>query len=260
MHGFGGAPTGLGFPQEGLGHFLRQAKFAPHVTPYTLRVKGGESRGRVFLLPPPIRGRERKRLRSLRLQSPSPQESLTVGRLQIEASPALLDRSLDLFRLGQRRKQAPAPRRSRAFPASAKSLRARARGRRGLRQGGRSIGRAWRARAPRAVRSCACLAAVRPRWRSGAPPRRVAGLAGSRFSSISPRTRCSSASNVRWPIRSHVASASSRLATARSGSPARASASAKAILTSPSKSRTFCSRRSSIPRRMASSPPLAVLP
>ena len=47
------------------------------------------------------------------------------------------------------------------------------------------------------------------------------GLAGSRLSRISPRARCSSASNARWPIRSDVASASSRIARARPRSPAR---------------------------------------
>src|ERR1700733_11365462 len=47
---------------------------------------------------------------------------------------------------------APAPWRSQASPASAKSLRARARGQRGLRRDGRSIGRAWRALATRAAR------------------------------------------------------------------------------------------------------------
>ena len=41
---------------------------------------------------------------------------------------------------------------------------------------------------------------------------------------------------------------------ARSGSPARASASASAIFNSPSNNRTFCSRSSSTPRRMSSSP------
>src|ERR1700722_13822034 len=61
------------------------------------------------------------------------------------------------------------------------------------------------------------------------------GFAESRFTSISPRTRCSSASNVRCPIRSDVATASSRVASARSTSPARASAPASAILRSPSK-------------------------
>ena len=45
------------------------------------------------------------------------------------------------------------------------------------------------------------------------------------------------------------------MATARPGSPARASASASAILSSPSKNRRFCSRRRSTPRRMSSSPP-----
>jgi hypothetical protein len=47
---------------------------------------------------------------------------------------------------------APAPRRSQASPASAKSLRARARGQRGLRRDGRSIDKAWRALATRAAR------------------------------------------------------------------------------------------------------------
>ena len=144
---------------------------------------------------------------------------------------------------------APAPRRSRAFPASARSPRAPARGRRGRRRGGRSIGRAWRARAPRAVRSCACPArfatamAVRKASSAGA------GLAGSRFSSISPRTRCSSASNARCPVRSHVASASSRTARARSTSPARASASASAILMS--RRRSERSARAEVRRRDA---------
>jgi hypothetical protein len=49
---------------------------------------------------------------------------------------------------------APVPRRSPAFPASAQSLRARARGRRRRRRGGRSIGRAWRAKARRANPNC----------------------------------------------------------------------------------------------------------
>src|SRR5277367_6333162 len=47
---------------------------------------------------------------------------------------------------------APAPWRSQASPASAKSLRARARGRRGLRRDGRLNDGAWRAQATRAAR------------------------------------------------------------------------------------------------------------
>jgi hypothetical protein len=47
---------------------------------------------------------------------------------------------------------APAPPRSPAFPESAKSLRARARGRRAPSPRGRSRGKVWRARARRAVR------------------------------------------------------------------------------------------------------------
>ena len=66
-----------------------------------------------------------------------------------------------------------------------------------------------------------------------------AGLRRLRLSSISPRARCSSASNARCPVRSHVASASSRIARARSTSPDRASASASAIFTSPSKVRSY---------------------
>ena len=58
-----------------------------------------------------------------------------------------------------------------------------------------------------------------------------------------------------FPRRSDVASASSRTARARSGSPARASASANAIFKSPLNHRTFCSRSNSTPRRMSSSPP-----
>jgi hypothetical protein len=60
--------------------------------------------------------------------------------------------------------------------------------------------------------------------------------------------------------RSLVASVSSRMARARSMSPARASASARVILASPSKVRTFCSRKSSAPRRMSLSPLSSVLP
>ena len=62
------------------------------------------------------------------------------------------------------------------------------------------------------------------------------------------------------PARSHLASASSRMATARPESPARASASASAIFNRPSKNRMFCSRSCSTPRRMSSRPlPLAPL-
>src|ERR1700727_3143478 len=50
---------------------------------------------------------------------------------------------------------APAPWRSQASPASAKSLRARARGQRGLRRDGRSIDRAWRAQTTQAARRSA---------------------------------------------------------------------------------------------------------
>ena len=61
----------------------------------------------------------------------------------------------------------------------------------------------------------------------------------------------------------HVASASSRIAMARSGSPARASASASAIFKSPSKIRTFCSRRArrrgACPRARSPSAPLAAV-
>ena len=72
--------------------------------------------------------------------------------------------------------------------------------------------RAWRARAPRAVQNCACLAASRRRWRSGRLLPQARGWRGRASSSISPRARCSSASNARWPVRSDVASASSRIA------------------------------------------------
>jgi hypothetical protein len=62
---------------------------------------------------------------------------------------------------------APAPPRSPAFPASAKGLRGRAQGPRKRPRDGRSIGRAWPARAPRAVRSCGSPAHARRRWRTG---------------------------------------------------------------------------------------------
>jgi bifunctional non-homologous end joining protein LigD len=65
------------------------------------------------------------------------------------------------------------------------------------------------------------------------------GLAASRFNRSWPRPRCNSASNVRWPVRSHVASAASRMPRARSVSPARASASARILSANPSEVRTF---------------------
>ena len=43
--------------------------------------------------------------------------------------------------------------------------------------GGR-LDRVWPAPAPRAVRSCACLAALRPRWRSGTPLPQARGWRG----------------------------------------------------------------------------------
>ena len=55
---------------------------------------------------------------------------------------------------------APVPPRSPAFPALVRSLRAGVPGPHGRRRSGRRIGRAWLAKARRAVRSCACLAAL----------------------------------------------------------------------------------------------------
>ena len=79
------------------------------------------------------------------------------------------------------------------------------------------------------------------------------GVGRVAFTSVSPRTRF---------IRFNRAEAravggrqrSSRMATARSGSPARASASASPTFRWPSNIRTFCSRRSSAPWRVSSSP------
>ena len=118
--------------------------------------------------------------------------------------------------------------------------------RKGLREhrlDGQSVDRAWPEKAPRVVRSCACLARFATAMALRNASSAAAELAGSCFNRISPRARCSSASNVRWPTRSAVASASSRMATARPGSPARASASASAIFTRPSKIRMFCARK-----------------
>src|SRR5271157_1234155 len=75
------------------------------------------------------------------------------------------------------------PRRSPEAPMLAQTPRARARARRGRRQGARSIDRAWPARARRAVGSCASIAVSRPRWRlaeaearTGDPDRAIAIL------------------------------------------------------------------------------------
>jgi len=103
--GFRGAPTGLGFPQEGLSHFLRQGKFAAHGTPYALRVKGSEPRGGVFLLPRQFGEAGERGFGFFCYKALSQQESLTVRRLQIQASLALPDRGLDLLCLRKRREQ-----------------------------------------------------------------------------------------------------------------------------------------------------------
>ena len=99
------------------------------------------------------------------------------------------------------------------------------------------------------------LAALRRRWRSGtllrqAPGWRSRASAAFRRGRDAVRRRMCDGRSVRT---SPALRRGRRVA--RSTSPARASASASAILRSPS-NRTFCSRRSSAPRRMSSSPPL----
>jgi hypothetical protein len=83
----------------------------------------------------------------------------------------------------------PAPLRSEAFPALAESLRVRARGSLWRRLDRRLVGRAWRAQARPAARSCASPASSRHRWRVWSASSAGTGLMGSRFSSISPRVR-----------------------------------------------------------------------
>jgi hypothetical protein len=68
---------------------------------------------------------------------------------------------------------APVPRRFRAFPAWARSLRALERGPPALRGGGPPIDRAWREQATPEGRNCARLAPSRSRLMSGRPPRRA---------------------------------------------------------------------------------------
>ena len=109
--------------------------------------------------------------------------------------------------------------------------------RRRRRRRSRSRDRASRARPPRGVRSCACAAALRSRWPSGRrlPRTRGGGVALAGF------RRAPNA----VPLRSAVAHEGARrerfvrMATARSRSPARASASASMIFKSPLKFRTF---------------------
>ena len=112
---------------------------------------------------------------------------------------------------------------------------------------------AWLNKARRAVRSCACLAALRRRWRSGRLLRQARdwrGRGSAAFrrgrDAVLLRTRESLALDCRQSL---IEDRNGALGIAR-----RASASANAILSSPSNSKTFCSRSISAPRRMSSSP------
>ena len=91
---------------------------------------------------------------------------------------------------------APAPLRFPAFPASAKSLQARAQGRRGRRWVGSRTGRAWRAttlpRRPKLRAPCRLAIATALRNSRSA----ASTFSASRFESTWPRTRRSSPSNA----------------------------------------------------------------
>ena len=211
-------------------------QLAPHVTAGPQAVVGRQALGRVLVAEGRLAGACEGFRRFRRAVAPRRDQRVAVSDLQLRQSLPTRRCRFDLVGLRQRRRAAPPPRRSPAFRASAKSLQALARGRRALRRGGRSIDRAWRAPAPRAVRSCACLAASRPRWRSGRLLRRrgIGGVALQQDFAARPmqfrferavaecgRTSPALRRGSRWRGR---------------GSPARASASASAIFKRPSNS------------------------
>ena len=215
-------------------------------------------------LPPIVRARpcRRRRLagsgegfrRFRRAVAARGDERVAVGDVQLRQSLPMRGFRLDLVGLRERTSAAPAPRRSRAFPASAQSLRARARGRRGRRRDGRSIGRAWRAKAPRAVsklRVPCRFATAMAVWKASSAG---AELAGSRFSRIrrAPdavrlRTRDSPGDRPSPALRR------GRRERGRDRPPALRPRPAQSSI-DPSNNRTFCSRSRSTPRRMSSSP------
>ena len=102
----------------------------------------------------------------------------------------------------QFRPEEPKPPRSPETPASARSLPAPGRARRGLRPGGRLIGRAWPARARRAVRNFGPFAVARRRWRSRKAGFGGGGIGGVLFEEDFAADRWSSASYQRCPVRS----------------------------------------------------------
>ena len=149
-----------------------------------------------------------------------------------------------LRRVAQAPPAPPAPQRSRASPASARSLRARARGRRGPRAG-RAVGLVELGQRKRGAQFEAARALLLCDGDGGQERflrRRGVGRVAlqqdfaSRPDAVPPRTGASRRSRTS-PARS------SRVVTARSGSPAWASASASATFMSPSRNRTFCSRK-----------------
>jgi hypothetical protein len=141
----------------------------------------------------------------------------------------------------------PAPRLSPKIPVSTRSPRAPIQERRGTRRRDRSRGRAWRAKSPRSwkLRMACCFETAMEVTKA---PCAGARLAGCRFSRISPRTRSSSASNTRWPVRS-TSPALRRGCRRRGWHRPPGLPSASAIFNRPSKIRTFCIRGSSAATR-----------
>ena len=171
------------------------ARLAPETLERGLRAKAGSLLGEVsaaalwrgpLLARRPFGPRTGATVERLKAVRPRSARSADINR-RLRHSPEWADcgrLSSTGRRAARTPRAAPAPRRSQAFPASAESLRAQARGRRG-RQGRRSIGRAWRARAPPAVQSARALCL---RDSDGV---RVGGFGGggSRSARMSPRIR-----------------------------------------------------------------------
>jgi hypothetical protein len=135
---------------------------------------------------------------------------------------------------------------------STRSLRAPIQERRGTRRRDWSRGRAWRARSPRAVGNCGWPATLRRRWRSGSRlrGRKIGGVAFQQSFAAHAMQFCYERAMARAVGRRQrlVEDADGAVGIARLGFRL------GAIFNSPSKTRMFCLRANSAPRRMFSSP------
>ena len=191
---------------------------------------------------------------SLRRRSLRPDHRLAIAGLQFQPALARRRRGLYFVGLGERREQRLGlsdlrhfRRRRKAFERRREDV-VRVDG-----AGGGLIEFRQRQRRPQAEAARACrFATAMAVWRilrhgAGSRDRAEPGCRRAR-DAVQPRTsdgRCARTSPARRR----------ECVSARSASPARASASASAILMSPSTTRTFRSRSSPAPRRISSSPP-----